>query len=98
MGHLDVHAQGAAVLGDLHQTARVAGGDDPRARLADSLGLAPPEVAGDLGLEQVVHPRAPAAKLAVLEVDEGHARDAPQQLPRLGPYALAMRQVAGVVI
>src|SRR5512132_2531367 len=98
MRHLDDYALGAAVLGDLHQAARIARGHDARSGLDDARYLPAAEVAGDLRLAQAIHPRAAAAEIGVLAVDEGEASNAPQQFTRLGPDALTVREMAGVVI
>src|SRR5262249_6301595 len=98
MLHLEGQTRLERLLRDLHHAAGIAGDHDTRSRLADSLDLAPPELRGDLGLEEIVDTRAAAAKVAVGQLHERQPGNAPQELSRLRAHLLAVSEVAGVVV
>src|SRR5262245_39964037 len=79
MDHLYGEALLAALPLDLHEASRIARGQHPRPGFADALDLAARELAGDLWLEEVVDPGAAAAEIALGQVHEREAGDAPEQ-------------------
>src|SRR5438034_3631330 len=98
MSDLDGQSLRVTMTGDLHRAARIGGGHDRRAGLPDTLGLAPTQLGRQLGLEHIVDSGASAAEVGVAQVYEGESRNPPEARARLGPYPLAMGQVARVVI
>ncbi len=98
MDDLDRCAARAQSLGDLEQAARVTRRHYTRARLDDVGHLAFEQPVGHLRLEHVVDAGAAAAEVALGQLDEREARDAPEQLARLVADPLAVRQMAGVVV
>src|SRR5436190_10110604 len=73
------HAQRVTHLlahgGDLDRAAGVAGGDHLRARGEQVLDLAPPELAGGLGVQQVVDTRGAATNLPARGLHQVELRD-----------------------
>ena len=76
--------------GDLKRAARV-GRDQQRGPGGlHRFGLAGAQLAGRLGLQQVVHARRTAAGARVRHLDQGQLRDGPQQVARLPGDPLRM--------
>src|SRR2546425_6457029 len=98
MDDRDVQAAHTSALSDLHETAGIPRRHDRGPRLRDPRDLELQELARDPGLEDAVHPRASAAEVALRELHEPEAGDPPEELPRLLTHALAVGEVAGVVI
>src|SRR3989442_116551 len=98
MDDRDVQAARTSALSDLHETAGIPRRDNGGPRLRDPRQLELQELARDRGLEDAVHPRASAAEVALRELHEPEAGDPPEELPRLLTHALAVGEVAGVVI
>src|SRR2546425_1452201 len=98
MDDRDVQAARTSALSDLHETAGIPRRHDRGPRLRDPRDLELQELARDPGLEDAVHPRASAAEVALRELHEPEAGDPPEELPRLLTHALAVGEVAGVVI
>src|SRR5918996_136339 len=71
---------------------------DARAGRENRGDLALEELAGHRRLEKIVDAGAAAAEVALGELDQTQARDAPQELARLPADVLAMREVTGVVV
>src|SRR5262249_17847352 len=88
----------ATAARDLQQAPRIRGRDHPCAALPDSRELSLEQVARQLRLEQIVDTGAPAAEVAVRQLDEPQPGNAAQELPRLLPEPLAVCQVTGVMI
>src|SRR3954447_2132381 len=82
----------------LHQAAGVGGDEHLCACRHDVPGLAVTELSGRFGVEDVVDPRRSAAQLGLVDLLELEARYATEQLPGLGPDALGVPEVAGVVV
>src|SRR5205809_7851538 len=92
---LDLESLGAAVPGDLHETSGIARGDDAGAGLPDTLHLPEPELGGDAELEEAIDPRAPAAELAVRELQQRQAGNPLQDLARPELDPLPMNEMTG---
>ncbi len=84
--------------GHLHQAAGVRGHQHLGAGGEDVGGLAVPELARGLGVEDVVDPGRAAAQLGLGDLPQLEAGDRAEQPPRLGAHALGVREVAGVVV
>src|SRR5687768_17803407 len=78
--------------------ARVAQSHDFRVACFDIAPLSFQKRARHFGLEQVVDPRAPAAAVGFVQLDELYSRNGFQQLSGLVSYALPVSEMAGVVI
>src|SRR5438046_27933 len=83
---------------ELQHAARVAGGDHLGARGCEAFDLAGAYSAGEVGLQQVVDARRTATVLGPLVGDEPQARHAGEQPPGLTAHALAMAEVARIVV
>src|SRR5712671_1340818 len=88
----------AAPPGDLEEAARVRRRDHSRSGLGDPGELSIQELARHSGLEEIVDAGAPAAELAVAELDEPEPGDPAEQPARLVSHALPVDQMAGVVV
>ena len=84
--------------GDLQRAARIGGGNHIRRERRQVAGFAITQIGGGPRLHQVVDAGAPAADLGLGRRDDLHARNGLEQRARFGTHALAVRQVAGVVI
>ena len=84
--------------GHLHQAARVGGDQQLGAGGQHVRGLAVAELGRRLRVEQVVDAGRAAAELRLGDLPQLQPGDAAQQLARLGPDALGVGQVAGVVV
>ena len=84
--------------GDLHQAARVGGDQHLGPGRDDVGGLAVAQLAGRLGVDDVVDARRAAAQLGLGDLLQRQAGDRLEQPPRLGADALGVREVAGVVV
>src|SRR6478609_8901076 len=98
MGERQVSARALDRRGHLHQAAGVGGDEHLGARGHDVRGLAVTQLAGRLGVEDVVDPGRTAAQLSLVDLPQLQPGYAAEQLPRLGPDPLRVRQVAGVVV
>src|SRR6185436_18229065 len=88
----------ATAARDLQQAPRIRGRDHPRTALPNSREFSLEQVARQLRLQKIVDAGAPAAEVAVRQLDEPQPGDAAQELPRLLLEPLAMCQVTGVMI
>src|SRR5262245_19925561 len=93
-----VQAALAAAERDLEQAARVRRRDYLGAGLGDPRDLPLQELARHLGLEQIVDAGAAAAEIAVAELHELEPGDAREELARLLAHALAVGEMAGIVV
>src|SRR5712691_12433395 len=82
----------------LERAAGVRGGDEVRLRGVDEAGLAVAELPGRIGLDEIEDAGAAAADVLLGEWQQLDAGDRSQEIPRLLPDALGVRQMAGVVI
>ncbi len=97
-----VRADGQPALGEPHpeleETAGVPAHHHLGTGLGDPVELPPEQLARDLGLEQVVDAGRAAAEVGVAELHEPEPRDGAQQRPRRLAHALAVGEVAGLVV
>src|SRR3954454_24104529 len=84
--------------GDLHQASGGGGHQDVGAGGDDVGGLAVTELAGGLGVEDVVDPGRAAAQLGLRDLPQLEPRDRLEQPSWLGAHALGMGEVARVVV
>src|SRR5438034_2562114 len=82
----------------LQGAAGIRGGDEVRLRGVDETGLAVAELPGRIGFDEIEDAGAAAADVLLGEWQELDAGDRSQEIPRLLPDALGVRQMAGVVI
>src|SRR5262249_59373947 len=98
MGGRKGEAAGAKMLLDLQRAARIGGNEQVGPDLEQILDFAGADLVGAFGLDQVVDARTPAALLAVGNLHQFDSRNPAKQPPRLGPDALSVCQMAGIVV
>src|SRR6185503_11717514 len=82
----------------LEQAAGIAGRDHFAARGTDVLHLSVQELAGHLGLRQVVNPGAAATPVGFRQLDEFQPGNGPQKLAGLRDDALPVAQVTTLMV
>ncbi len=90
--------QDAGGCRDLQRAARIGRGDHVRRERGDVACFTRPQLSGGLWLDQVIDSGAPTADLGFGRCQQLDAGNRLQERARLRPDALAVRQMAGVVV
>src|ERR1043165_5216185 len=94
----EAHPGEARARADLHVAARISGGKNLRAGLADVPEFFREHARGELRLKKVVDARAAAAQVAAFERREPQARYRREHAQRLGLRLLSVQKVARGVV
>lgn len=93
-----MHHGAPLIACDLSRATRVGRSHDVDVEAIDALGFGAPERRRRLWLREVVDASGATTGVAVGHLEQGELRDGAQEPPRLGSNALAVREVAGVVV